>query len=191
MSISINNTDSALKLLLAFVPEAEKELSVAAVADQLSQLDLDGQKVEGTNSIAQLIAAKYNSPLAGQTDSDQAEISQWMTMSSRHGPSERQIFAQTINESLVGKTYLVSNSITLADLIAFANVHAFMESLSAQKRFNWNNFSRWFDLVQHSVSAEALAKAGLKLVAINLNAPVPVKKQQAAPAAKGDKAAAA
>ncbi|KAJ1937454.1 hypothetical protein GGF37_005205, partial [Kickxella alabastrina] len=84
MSISINNTDSALKLLLAFVPEAEKELSVAAVADQLSQLDLDGQKVEGTNSIAQLIAAKYNSLLAGQTDSDQAEISQWMTMSSRH-----------------------------------------------------------------------------------------------------------
>ncbi|KAJ1813531.1 G4 quadruplex nucleic acid binding protein [Coemansia sp. RSA 2598] len=187
MSVSISNSDSALKLLLALVPEAQKELTVDAVADQLSRLTLDGQVVEGTNSVAQLLAAKYNSALAGKTDAEKAEVSQWLTMSARHGQSERQIFAQTINEHLAGKTYIVSNSVTLADIVVFGNIHAFMETLSAQKRFNWSNFSRWFDLIQHSVSEDALAKAGLKLVAIDLNAPVPAKKQPAAPA-KADKA---
>ncbi|KAJ2698613.1 G4 quadruplex nucleic acid binding protein [Coemansia sp. IMI 203386] len=194
MSATISNNDSALKLLLAFVPEAQKDLAVDSVADQLSKLTLDGQQVEGTNSVAQLLAAKYNSALAGNTDAEKAEVSQWLTMSARHGQSERQVFAQTINEHLAGKTYIVSNCITLADIVVFGNIHAFMETLSAQKRFNWSNFSRWFDLIQHSVSEDALAKAGLKLVAIDLNAPTPAKKQPAAPAAaakgpKGDKAA--
>ncbi|KAJ1951367.1 G4 quadruplex nucleic acid binding protein, partial [Linderina macrospora] len=163
MSVAISNNDSALKLLLAYLPEAQKDLSVDSVADQLSQLTLDGQKVEGTNSIAQQLAAKYSKDLAGKTETDQAEVSQWMTMSARHGPTERQAFSQTINEHLNGKTYLVSNYVTIADIVAFGNVHAYMEGLSAQKRFNWSNFSRWFDLVQHTVSAESLAAAGLKL----------------------------
>ncbi|ORX73796.1 nucleic acid-binding protein [Linderina pennispora] len=163
MSVAISSNDSALKLLFASLPEAQKDLSVDAVADQISQLTLDGQKVEGTNSIAQQLAAKYNKDLAGKTETDQAEVSQWMTMSARHGPTERQAFSQTINEHLNGKTYLVANYLTVADIVAFGNVHAYMEGLSAQKRFNWSNFSRWFDLVQHTVSAEALAAAGLKL----------------------------
>ncbi|KAJ1957787.1 G4 quadruplex nucleic acid binding protein [Linderina pennispora] len=179
MSVAISSNDSALKLLFASLPEAQKDLSVDAVADQISQLTLDGQKVEGTNSIAQQLAAKYNKDLAGKTETDQAEVSQWMTMSARHGPTERQTFSQTINEHLNGKTYLVANYLTVADIVAFGNVHAYMEGLSAQKRFNWSNFSRWFDLVQHTVSAEALAAAGLKLVEIDLNAPAPAKKQAA------------
>ncbi|KAJ2379066.1 G4 quadruplex nucleic acid binding protein, partial [Coemansia sp. RSA 2603] len=190
MSASISNNDSALRLLLALVPQAETELTVQTVADQLSKLDLDGQTVEGTNSVAQLIAAKYNSALTGKTDAEKADVSQWLTMSARYGPSERQLFAQTINEHLADKTYLVSNAITLADIVAFGNIHAYMDTLSSQKRFNWSNFSRWFDLIQHTVPASALEKAGLKLIAIDLNAPAPAKKQQAAPAAKGDKAAA-
>ncbi|KAI9502861.1 hypothetical protein BX070DRAFT_225725 [Coemansia spiralis] len=102
-----------------------------------------------------------------------------MTMSARHGPSERQVFAQTINDHLTNRTFLVSNYLSLADLVAFGNVYAFLESLSAQKRFNWNNFSRWFDLIQHAVPADALSKTGLKLVEIDLNAPAPAKKQPA------------
>ncbi|KAJ1724667.1 G4 quadruplex nucleic acid binding protein [Coemansia erecta] len=188
MSASISNTDSALRLLLALVPQAESELAVQTVTDQLSKLDLDGQTVEGTNSVAQLVAAKYNSALAGKTDAEKADVSQWLTMSARHGPSERQLFAQTINEHLADKTYLVSNAITLADIVAFSNVHAYMDTLSSQKRFNWSNFSRWFDLIQHAVPAAALEKVGLKLITIDLNAPAPAKKQQAAPAAKADKA---
>ncbi|KAJ2852836.1 G4 quadruplex nucleic acid binding protein, partial [Coemansia erecta] len=142
MSVSISNSDSTLKLLLTFMPEAQKELTIDAVADQLSKLTLDGQLVEGTNSVAQLLAAKYNSAFAGETDAEKAEVSQWLTMSARHGQSERQVFAQTINEHLAGKTYIVSNRITLADIVVFSNIHAFMDSLSAQKRFNWSNFSR-------------------------------------------------
>ncbi|KAJ2787490.1 G4 quadruplex nucleic acid binding protein [Coemansia interrupta] len=188
MSASISNNDSALRLLLALVPQAESELAVQTVTDQLSKLDLDGQTVEGTNSVAQLIAAKYNSSLAGKTDAEKADVSQWLTMSARHGPTERQLFAQTINEHLADKTYLVSNALTLADIVAFSNVHAYMDTLSSQKRFNWSNFSRWFDLIQHTVPAAALEKAGLRLIAIDLNAPAPAKKQQAAPAAKADKA---
>ncbi|KAJ2745973.1 G4 quadruplex nucleic acid binding protein [Coemansia sp. BCRC 34301] len=189
MSASISSNDPALKLLLAFIPEAEQSLSVDSVADQLSQLSLNGHQVEGTNAVAQLLAATYNEALAGATDADKADVSQWMTMSARHGSSERQLFAQTINDHLADKTYLVSNSLSLADLIAFGNVYAFMESLSAQKRFNWSEFSRWFDLVQHTVPAGALAKAGLKLVDIDLNAPAPAKKQVAPAAGKAEQAA--
>ncbi|KAJ2328618.1 G4 quadruplex nucleic acid binding protein, partial [Coemansia sp. RSA 2681] len=189
MSASISSNDPALKLLLAFIPEAEQALSVDSVADQLSQLSLNGHRVEGTNAVAQLLAATYNDALAGATDADKAEVSQWMTMSARHGPSERQVFAQTINDHLADKTYLVSNYLSLADLIAFGNVHAFMESLSAQKRFNWSGFSRWFDLIQHTVPAGALTKAGLKLIDIDLNAPAPAKKQVAAKADKTEQAA--
>ncbi|KAJ2523108.1 G4 quadruplex nucleic acid binding protein [Coemansia sp. RSA 1939] len=181
MSVSIANNDTALRLLLALVPKAESDLS----ADLLSRLQLDGQKVEGTNSIANLIAERYNSDLAGKTDEEKAEVSQWMSMSGRHGPSERQVFSQTINEHLAGKTFLVSNYFSLADLVAFSNVYAFMESLSSQKRFNWSNFSRWFDLIQHTVPPEALSKAGLKVIEIDLNAPAPPKKQSSADTKKG------
>ncbi|KAJ2002914.1 G4 quadruplex nucleic acid binding protein [Coemansia thaxteri] len=182
MSVSISSSDSALKLLLAFIPEAELALSVDTVADQLSRLSLSGNEVEGTNAVAQLLAATYNGALAGISDTDKAEVSQWMTMSARHGPTERQAFAQTINDHLAARTFLVSNYLSLADLIAFANVHAFMVSLSSQKRLNWCDFSRWFDLVQHTVPAGALAKAGLKLVEIDLNAPALAKKPVAAAA---------
>ncbi|KAJ2343673.1 G4 quadruplex nucleic acid binding protein, partial [Coemansia sp. RSA 2618] len=184
MSVSVSSNDLALKLLLAAVPEAAKALSVDAVADQLSQLDLDGQHAEGTNAVAQVLAAKYNSELAGTTDAEQAEVSQWMTMSARHGPTERQIFAQTLNSHVEQRTFLVGNRLSLADLVAFANVHPYMTSLSAQKRFAVNHFSRWFDLIQHSLSAEALAKAGIQLVEIDLNAPAQAKKQAPAAAAK-------
>ncbi|KAJ1785341.1 G4 quadruplex nucleic acid binding protein [Coemansia sp. RSA 2523] len=185
MSVSVSTNDLALKLLLAAVPEAAKALSVDSVADQLSQLDLDGQHAEGTNAVAHLLAAKYNSELAGTTDAEQAEVSQWMTMSARHGPVERQTFAQTLNTHLAQRTFLVGNRLSLADLVAFANVHPYMTSLTAQKRFAVNNFSRWFDLIQHSLSADALAKAGIQLVEIDLNAPVQAKKQ--APSAAKDK----
>ncbi|KAJ2810231.1 G4 quadruplex nucleic acid binding protein, partial [Coemansia sp. 'formosensis'] len=148
-------------------------------------LNLNGHCVEGTNAIAQLLASTYKESLAGATDADKADVSQWMTMSARHGPSERQAFAQMINNHLANKTYLVSNYLSLADIIAFGNVYAFMESLSGQKRFNWSGFSRWFDLIQHTVPACALAKAGLKIVEIDLNAPTPAKKQVAT---TGDKA---
>ncbi|KAJ2703644.1 G4 quadruplex nucleic acid binding protein [Coemansia sp. IMI 209128] len=191
MSASFSSSDPALKLLLAFIPEAEQAISIDTVADQLSQLNLNGHCVEGTNAVAQLLAATYSEALAGATDADKAEVSQWMTMSARHGPTERQAFAQTINDHLAGKTYLVSNYLSLADLIAFGNVHAFMESLSAQKRFNWCAFSRWFDLIQHTVPAGALAKAGLKLIEIDLNAPAPAKKQVAATASKAEQATSA
>ncbi|KAJ2754292.1 G4 quadruplex nucleic acid binding protein [Coemansia sp. BCRC 34490] len=108
-----------------------------------------------------------------------------MSMSGRHGPSERQVFSQTINEHLAGKTFLVSNYFSLADLVAFSNVYAFMELLSSQKRFNWSNFSRWFDLIQHTIPSEALSKAGLKVIEIDLDAPAPPKKQSAADTKKG------
>ncbi|KAJ2493888.1 G4 quadruplex nucleic acid binding protein [Coemansia sp. RSA 2050] len=188
MSASISSNDPALKLLLAFIPEAEQAISIDTVTDQLSQLNLNGRCVEGTNAVAQLLAATYNESLAGTTDADKAEVSQWMTMSARHGPTERQVFAQTINDHLADKTYLVSNYLSLADLIAFGNVHAFMESLSGQKRFNWCGFSRWFDLIQHTVPADALAKAGLKPIEIDLNAPAPAKKQAVTAGSKAEPA---
>ncbi|KAJ2555702.1 G4 quadruplex nucleic acid binding protein [Coemansia sp. RSA 1933] len=187
MSASISNNDTALKLLFALIPKVEAEVSVDFVADQLSQMQIDGQNVEGTNSIAYLVASKYSNDLSGKTDAEKAEVSQWMSMSARHGPSERQVFSQTINEHLAERTFLVSNHLSLADLVAFSNVYAFMESLSSQKRFNFSNFSRWFDLIQHSIPADALAKAGLKLVEIDLNAPAPSKKQQPAASAKKEK----
>ncbi|KAJ2780905.1 G4 quadruplex nucleic acid binding protein [Coemansia javaensis] len=184
MSAFIASNDVALKLLVASIPRASAELAVDAVSDQLSRLDLDGQRAEGTNSVAQLLAAKYDQGLAGADDVARAEVSQWMTMSARHGPAERQLFAQTIDGHLAQRTFLVGELLTLADIVTFGNVHAYMESLSAQKRFGLRNFSRWFDLVQHSLAADALAKAGLALVGIDLNAP----KAQPAAAPK-DKAA--
>ncbi|KAJ2305259.1 G4 quadruplex nucleic acid binding protein [Coemansia sp. RSA 2705] len=189
MSVCVSNEDLALNLLLAVVPEAASELSVDAVVDQLSRLDLDGQQVEGTNSVAQVLAAKYNSELAGTTDAEQAEVSQWMTMSARHGPAELQVFAQTINNHLAQRTFLVGERLSLADLVAFANVHPYMASLSSQKRFNVSHFSRWFDLIQHSLSADALAKTGIQLIEIDLNAPVQPKKQAHAATAQDKKAA--
>ncbi|KAJ1726757.1 G4 quadruplex nucleic acid binding protein [Coemansia biformis] len=183
--MSIASGDAALKLLVAFIPGARDGLSVDAVADKLSRLDLDGQRAEGANSVAQLLAAKYDGALAGASDADRAEVSQWMTMSARHGPSERQVFAHTINGHLAQRTFLVGDRLTLADIVTFGNIHAYMDSLTSQKRFALCHFSRWFDLVQHSLSAATLAKAGLGLVGIDLSAPAaPKAKAEGAPKEK-------
>ncbi|KAJ2708848.1 G4 quadruplex nucleic acid binding protein, partial [Coemansia spiralis] len=87
------------------------------------------------------------------------------------------------------RTFLVGDRLTLADIVTFGNVHAYVDSLTGPKRFALCHLSRWFDLVQHSLPADALAAAGLGLVAIDLDAPVaPKKKAEAAPKKKAEAA---
>ncbi|KAJ1920116.1 G4 quadruplex nucleic acid binding protein [Mycoemilia scoparia] len=188
MSQNSASNDKAIKLLQEYIAKTQNIKDTQSLESQLSGLSIGGE-APATNTAALALVEKYNKELSGKSSEDAAKVNQWLTMSARTGLTERQTLTQELNKHLELQTYIVSNYITVADIVTFANVHAYMESLSPQKRFNINHFSRWFDLIQNTLSADTLKAAGLTKIEIDLNAPKPAGASAAAAGAPKEKAA--
>ncbi|KAJ1972474.1 G4 quadruplex nucleic acid binding protein [Dimargaris verticillata] len=174
--LELTPTDTGLKLVTAFLgPKVvDTDVEVTSVQAELSKLTLaSGESFEGTDALALYLCENSGqSDLLGANDVEKAQIHQWLQSSSRNrAASDRTQFAQEANQQLASETYLINNKLSLADLVAFANIHAWIASLSKPKRITFCNLVRWFDLIQHTLPAEALKQAGLELVPIDLDAP--------------------
>ncbi|RKP36013.1 hypothetical protein BJ085DRAFT_13179 [Dimargaris cristalligena] len=157
-----------------------------AVTRQLSKLTIgSGETVEGADALALYLCEKAGRlDLLGRTDVESALVHQWVTASARsRNAADRTLYAQEANDELANNTYLVNNSFSVADIIAFANIHAWIAALSRPKQITFCNLVRWFDLIQHSIPEAVLKSVGLSQVPIDLNAP----KENAAPAAESAK----
>ncbi|PVU90241.1 hypothetical protein BB561_004955 [Smittium simulii] len=82
-------------------------------------------------------------------------------MSARTGTVNRQLFAQSINDEINSK-FLLSTKVSLCDLVALANISAFMGTLSTIKRKNLSKFSDWYFSVQETIGKDVLLAAGIQ-----------------------------
>ncbi|KAJ1974502.1 G4 quadruplex nucleic acid binding protein [Dimargaris xerosporica] len=172
--LELTPTDTGLKLVTAYLgPKVvDTDIEVASAQAELSKLTLaSGESFEGTDALAlYLCEHSGQSNLLGASDVEKAQIHQWLQSSSRNRvASDRTQFAQEANQQLASETYLINNKLSLADLVAFANIHAWIAGLSKPKRITFCNLVRWFDLIQHTLPAEVLKQAGLELVSIDLD----------------------
>jgi len=88
-----------------------------------------------------------------------AQISQWLSLAGKVEPTE-------LNSFLANRSFLVEDTLSLADLAVYFSTALFMGALSPDKMRTMMHFSRWFDQVQHSARDLADNKAAAHLPAL-------------------------
>ncbi|KAI9143550.1 hypothetical protein BKA69DRAFT_1036685 [Paraphysoderma sedebokerense] len=160
----------------------------------------DGSTVSGVRTISEyLISSAKDShirDLVGKSKEEKAEVHQWVNFAVTHikdmSDEKTLHFALSkIDTHLAKQVFLVSNYITLADILVFAYLHPYMQkhAKSQDKIMSTPNVVRHFDLVQHTLPNAEMIGA---LVSLNLDGPPrpkpaqpkDVKKQKAAPSAE-------
>ncbi|CDH50904.1 aminoacyl trna synthase complex-interactingmultifunctional protein 1 [Lichtheimia corymbifera JMRC:FSU:9682] len=175
-------------LLLVYKYTKAEGIAKLQTADNLA-LEVSGEKYEGPVTIAKYLASKTQPELLGDGKDNQAEVEEWATwgVSAFKSGASKDITAalQKLNGHLSYRTFVVSNQLTIADLIIFGHVHGVSKNV---KVTNAPNVLRWFDLIQNIVVAKNNLVAEFPLVAINLD-DVPEPVIAAADKKKGDKEA--
>ncbi|PVU99512.1 hypothetical protein BB559_000631 [Furculomyces boomerangus] len=174
MTICSIESDHTVKLVAAYLKVSNSKLSEHIAAFKVNNLSLLDNDLEhentnpngvfGVNNILIQIALDTDKNLLGETDQEKAEISQWISLSSKSGTVNRQVFTQSVNDSLEGNEFLVSNKITLADLVSFANINGYMKTLSDQKKRNLGKFTLWLERTQSTIGEQSIIAAGLEVI---------------------------
>lgn len=56
---------------------------------------------------------------------------------------------EPLNRYLLNRTFLVSNNVTMADLVIYLSTHSWMLKSEAEEKLRFPNIVRWFDHMQH------------------------------------------
>ncbi|KAB5590690.1 tRNA-binding domain containing protein [Ceratobasidium theobromae] len=119
----------------------------------------------------------------GSSSSSEADISKWIERAAG-GEFEGEAGLNSLNAELQSRTYLVSNSISLADVALYATLHPTLAGLQAQSHYSRPSLTRYIDHIQHLPALRA-SSAAPDLINFNLDAaPKPERK---APSAKEKK----
>ncbi|KAG9096414.1 G4 quadruplex nucleic acid binding protein [Ceratobasidium sp. 370] len=119
----------------------------------------------------------------GSSSSSETEISKWIERIAA-GEFEGDAALSTLDTELQSRTYLVSNSVSSADLALYATLHPVLSSLQAQAHYSRPSLTRYIDHIQHLPALRASSTAP-DLIEFNLDAaPKPERK---APPAKEKK----
>jgi len=181
MSLKYNSSNKVIDIVADLVDFDKSK--VTFVDDQSASLQLeDGTVIEGTNTICQYFvqqSGKFNEWM-GVTDNDKAEVQQWISYAQTtiKEAKDKAPIAKNLNDILKTKVFIVSNYLTLADVMIYINLYSYICVLSTEDRFKIPNVTRYFDLIQNLVH-EIKPKISFDLVAINLNAPPVPKKEKA------------
>lgn len=114
----------------------------------------NGTSISGFTTVAKALVTHSNHPeLLGKDSFERAEVDQWLdyTQSFLCYADSMQLKAlyKDLNAYLEDKTYFVSDSLTIADIIMFAYLYKGYKDLIYSDRENLINLSRWYDHVQH------------------------------------------
>lgn len=124
-----------------------------------------------------------NAAALGSSSSSEAEISKWIERVAT-GEFDGDAALSTLDVELQPRTYLVSNSLSSADLALYATLHPVLASLPAETHYSRPSLTRYIDHIQHLPALRA-SSAAPDLIEFNLDAaPKPERK---APPAKEKK----
>lgn len=149
-----------------------------AATSAMSKLSLDSVPVQaGTNTTVTALAstqAAESGGRAGRSAIEKAEVQQWLSLTSRAAQSSGrgsegvdEDVLLDLNTHLARQTFLVGEDWTIADLAAFARLHATVEGWSKEERSSYCHITRWLDHIQHLPCVVAAKVAALPVVDID------------------------
>ncbi|KAG8761244.1 G4 quadruplex nucleic acid binding protein [Serendipita sp. 396] len=126
----------------------------------------------------------------GQTDTDKKAVSDWVTKASDASFASAETLP-TFNTELVSRTYLVGNSLTVADVAIYGALHPIISKLTPDRYYSVPSVTRYFDHIQNNASIRSNAAAP-DLVSFDFgNAPKQERKAEAPVKKKKEKKEAA
>ncbi|KAG6852783.1 hypothetical protein C0991_009120 [Blastosporella zonata] len=113
----------------------------------------------------------------GDAEKDQAEVVDWIEKAAQPDvASEANI--QTLNNTLVPRTYLVNNNLTAADVAIYGALHPYISKLQPPQYYVVPSLTRFFDHIQSSPSVRPFG-AAFSTVNFDIeNAPTPERKAE-------------
>ncbi|KAL5249105.1 hypothetical protein ACHWQZ_G018067 [Mnemiopsis leidyi] len=109
-----------------------------------------------SSSVYKYIVNSSGDALCGINTEEKAKIIQWVQYSFRIQDKKIPIdrFAEEINNFLATKTFMVGNSITLADLAVALAIQTYLGTLHITPEIQWelSSLVRWYNLIQSSNS---------------------------------------
>ncbi|CAN6597764.1 tRNA-aminoacylation cofactor Arc1p [Trichomonascus vanleenenianus] len=117
--------------------------------DELTKTFAESLKLSGKDDANTALIEKVDTK--GLTELQNAELRQWLTLSSRFPDGLDQL-----NETLKSRTYLLndSTSVTVADAIVLSRVLPLVKEWKEDQIIAQRHIVRWVDLVQNSVNVE-------------------------------------
>ncbi|XP_058122048.1 eukaryotic translation elongation factor 1 epsilon-1 [Anopheles ziemanni] len=114
--------------------------------------------ISGFSSIIQSLVRETKKPAVKQLHSDfevECQILQWLDYAVLFvAPSNKDKHAaksllEELNYYLQSRSYLVNDSLSVADVVVFHTIHETMANLQPLEKENFLNVSRWFHHLQH------------------------------------------
>lgn len=111
--------------------------------------------IQGSSKIISHVAGQ-NSALRG-INAEQKEVEAWLNnyfaeilpLIVSNDVKKLNVALHKQNKALLPNVYLVSNHITLADIVFYTAVHPLLSQWSDKERIIFLNITRWFDYIQH------------------------------------------
>ncbi|KAI9493498.1 hypothetical protein BDB00DRAFT_823316 [Zychaea mexicana] len=187
MAAVLRLPESAAKdVLLVYKYTKSQGVAKLETATDIS-LEVSGEKVDGITTICKFLASKTKPELLGDGKENQAEVEEWSNWATTtfKSAASKEVHAalQKLNGHLTTRTFLVSNQLSLADLIVFAHVHHVSKNLRVTTT---PNVLRWFDLIQNVVIVKNNLVNDFAPLEVNLD-DVPEPAAPKADKKKGDK----
>ncbi|CAO3680915.1 unnamed protein product [Umbelopsis ramanniana] len=148
--------------------------SVFQKAIQLVKAVVGNATADASNDVKLIASGKPE--LLGQSAEEKQQVDTWLSWSEKNAVSTGSNVEGSLvelNDQLRSSTYIAGNQITVADLVAFADLHSHAQAITVA---NAPNVLRWFDLIQNTVvKGNASAEKEFSLVPVDLdNVPEPV-----------------
>ncbi|KAI5805153.1 hypothetical protein EDC01DRAFT_359462 [Geopyxis carbonaria] len=150
-SIAVSPSDKTLAFLLSAFKDLAITHSTPEPAPPVSQLTLDNAAtVAGTNTIASHLATLIPAfKAASYTQLEQAEIDQWLTLSTDLSPKT----LDALESNLKFRTTLIGEKLSIADVVVYARIRDTVAGWSDEERTGEHgrrHTVRWVDFVQNS-----------------------------------------
>ncbi|KAF8606965.1 nucleic acid-binding protein [Ceratobasidium sp. AG-I] len=124
-----------------------------------------------------------NAAALGSSSSSETEISKWIERVAA-GEFDGDAALSALDAELQPRTYLVSNSVSSADLALYATLHPILASLPAETHYSRPALTRYIDHIQH---LPALRASSVAPDVIDFNLDAAPKPERKAPPAKEKK----
>lgn len=184
-TLSVSPQDKALSLFVASFKSLltpSVTISSSTPAPSISQLVLqNADTIAGTNTIVSHLSTLVPVFAADRyTAFEQAEISQWLTLTAASPITEE--ILHTLNNELKLKTTLLGEKVSVADVVVYARTKDIVAEWNDEKRTGENGYRylvRWLDFVQNSPEVGLNVSEGEKVKIDPSNVLVYLKPEEA------------
>lgn len=154
LNVQVNAADAEVKFLCQYInQDTSSEGETTQILNEMTVV------AKGTVAVMEYLCNAVASDRLLERGDNQALVHQWISYIYAHikpaagDQSAQKSYGKFVADHLRDKTYLVGDSLTLADVVMYVYTHGYVAVTTDKRRLEFANFVRWFDLVQHRLSS--------------------------------------